>query len=537
MKIGVRLGASFAAIIVIMLALSAFTGNRLSYINDQVKVITKDKYPTTVLLNQVNENINIIARALRNAVILEDPAEAKKELDRIAPLSKETLACFDQLKAKMRGAEEKALFDEVNTIRGPYKAAQKEVIKLIEANQKKEAGLLLLGPYREQQRQYIAALKKIIDLQARDMAQAEQDVENTFKHTRNLGVLFSGLAVLLGACFGFFVTRSITRPVTELVNLNARLAQGDLTVNSELYANDEMGALAESSRQVVTSMRDILGQVAQASSSVASASQQLQQTAAQISSGADEMVSEIGTVAVASEEMAATSCDIASNCDMAAQSSQSTSRAATQGSSVVQETIAGMGRIAQQVQQSARTVESLGVRSEQIGAIVGTIEDIADQTNLLALNAAIEAARAGEQGRGFAVVADEVRALAERTTRATKEIGQMIKSIQSETRQAVAAMENGVAEVGKGAASSEKSGEALSEILQQVEELSLQISQIATAAAEQTATTGEITANVQRASQVVQETARGAGETAAASAQLASHAGQLQQLVRRFKLA
>jgi methyl-accepting chemotaxis protein len=537
MKIGVRLGAGFAAIIVVMLALSAFTGNRLSYINDQVKVITEEKYPTTVLLNQVNENINIIARAMRNAVILEDPAESRKELDRIAPLSKQTLACFDQLKVKMDSAEEKALLEEVNAIRGPYKAAQKEVINHIEANRKKEAGQLLMGSYREQQRQYIAALKKLIDLQARDMAQAGQDVEGTFKRTRNLGLLFSALAVLLGTCFGFLVTRSITRPVTQLVALNARLAQGDLTVNPDLHANDEMGALAESTRQVVTSMRDILGQVAQASNSVAAASQQLQQTAAQISSGADEMVSEISTVAVASEEMAATSCDIATNCDMAAQSSQSTSRAATQGSCVVQETIAGMGRIAQQVEQSARTVESLGVRSEQIGAIAGTIEDIADQTNLLALNAAIEAARAGDQGRGFAVVADEVRALAERTTRATKEIGQMIKSIQAETRQAVSAMEDGVAEVGKGAASSEQSGTALNEILQQVNELSLQISQIATAAAEQTATTGEITANVQRASQVVRQTARGAGETAQASAQLAQHAGQLQELVRRFKLA
>src|SRR4029079_17619247 len=131
------------------------------------------------------------------------------------------------------------------------------------------------------------------------------------------------------------------------------------------------------------------------------------------------------------------------NCTMAADSSNQGNELATQGVSVVQETVAGMTRIADQVKESARTVESLGSRSEQIGEIVGTIEDIADQNNLLALNAAIEAARAGEQGRGFAVVADEVRALAERTTRATKEIGQMIRAIQMETKGAVASMKEG----------------------------------------------------------------------------------------------
>ncbi|GFO59559.1 methyl-accepting chemotaxis protein [Geomonas silvestris] len=537
MRIGVRLGIGFAAIIVIMLAVSAFTGNRLSYINQKVKVITEDEYPKTVLLNQVSENINVIARVIRNAVIIEDPAEAKKELDRIPPLSAQTVQCFEKLGKVAHTPEEKAALEEINAARAPYKKAQKEVITLIDAGKKKEAGQLLLDQYRTAQNQYIAALKKMISVQENDLTKAGKAVEDAYWSTRNLSFCFSALACLLGAIFGFLATRSITRPVAQLVAANARLAQGDLTVNIELESRDEVGQLADSSRTVVASMRAILGQVADASQSVAAASRQLQQTAQQIASGTDEMVSEISTVAVASEEMAATSNDIACNCGMAAQSSQSTSSSAGKGSAVVQETIAGMGRIAEQVKASAQTVESLGVRSEQIGEIVGTIEDIADQTNLLALNAAIEAARAGEQGRGFAVVADEVRALAERTTKATREISGMILSIQNETKAAVRAMEEGVAEVERGAASSEKSGEALEEIQSQVNELSLQINQIATAAAEQTATTSEITANVQRASGVVQETARGAGETAAASAQLASSADQLQDLVRRFKLA
>ncbi|WP_035497663.1 methyl-accepting chemotaxis protein [Citrifermentans bremense] len=537
MKIGVRLGACFGIIIVIMFSVTAFTGNRLSYINSRVKVIVDDKYPKTVLLNQVNENINVIARTLRNAVIVEDPALAKKELERIPEISKSTVQCFEKLKKTATNPAELAAFKEIDAVRGPYKDAQKELVALIEANSKADAGTLLLGRYRDAQREYIAAVKKMIDVQSNHLVDLGRNVEDAYKLARNLSILFSAIAMVLGGIFAYLVTRSITKPVENLVSVNARLAEGDLTAVPGVHGSDELGLLAESTRKVVANMREVLGQVAQASTSVASASQRLQQTASAIATGAEDMVGQISTVAVASEEMAATSNDIACNCGMAAESSQATSNAAVKGSGVVDETIQGMGRIAEQVKESSRTVESLGVRSEQIGEIVGTIEDIADQTNLLALNAAIEAARAGEQGRGFAVVADEVRALAERTTRATREISGMIQNIQGETRAAVKAMEEGVAQVVKGAASSEQSGEALQEILQQVNELSMQINQVATAAAEQTATTNEITANVQRVSCVIQDTARGAGDTAAAAAQLAAHADQLQGLVRRFRLA
>jgi methyl-accepting chemotaxis protein len=195
-----------------------------------------------------------------------------------------------------------------------------------------------------------------------------------------------------------------------------------------------------------------------------------------------------------------------------------------------------MGQIAEKVQETAKTVESLGARSDQIGAIIGTIEDIADQTNLLALNAAIEAARAGEQGRGFAVVADEVRALAERTTRATREIGEMIKAIQNETKGAVAAMEQGVSQVEMGTIEAARSGEALRDILEQINAVAMQVNQIATAAEEQTATTGEISRNMQQIIEVVHQTSFGAQESATAAAQLSGNAEELQRLIRQFKL-
>jgi methyl-accepting chemotaxis protein len=216
--------------------------------------------------------------------------------------------------------------------------------------------------------------------------------------------------------------------------------------------------------------------------------------------------------------------------------SRHASKTAMSGSEVVGKAVKSISRIAEKVQESARTVESLGTRSDQIGAIVATIEDIADQTNLLALNAAIEAARAGEQGRGFAVVADEVRALAERTTKATHEIGRMIKAIQQETQSAVAAMVEGVREVERGTEDASQSGRALEDILAQVGDVTSQINQIAVAAEEQTATTNEISKGMHQISEVVSHASDSSQQTAVAANQLAGMAAELKQIVAQFRM-
>jgi methyl-accepting chemotaxis protein len=255
-----------------------------------------------------------------------------------------------------------------------------------------------------------------------------------------------------------------------------------------------------------------------------------------MATGAEEVSAQAETVATAGEEMSATSGDIAQNCQMASEGSQQASAAAVSGARVVDDTINVMNSIAERVRSTAKAVESLGSRSDQIGAIVGTIEDIADQTNLLALNAAIEAARAGEQGRGFAVVADEVRALAERTTRATREIGEMIKAIQLETKSAVIAMEEGVSEVAKGSVKAADSGRALEQILQQINDVNAQIHQVATAAEEQTATTSEISNNMQQITEVVAQTSRGAHESASSANRLSALADDLRRIVGQFKV-
>ena len=349
-----------------------------------------------------------------------------------------------------------------------------------------------------------------------------------------LNIVFALFMLLL--CF--FISRGITR---TLGYVDASLEEmssggGDLTKRLTVEREDETGSLAHSFNHFLDNMKEIIVRINKNAVDVAGSAENLNRTSAAIASGTERAASQSTSVAIACEEMAATSAEIANNCIRTVEISNRAAQTALDGSGVVDNAVQSIRRIAVKVQQSAKTVASLGTRSEQIGNIVGTIEDIADQTNLLALNAAIEAARAGEQGRGFAVVADEVRALAERTTKATREIGEMIKAIQKETQSAVDAMDEGVQEVERGTEDASRSGQALEEIINQVGDLTSQINQIATAAEQQTATTNEISKSMHQITEVVSDASKSSQDTAGAAKELAAMAEELKRIVAQFRM-
>lgn len=364
------------------------------------------------------------------------------------------------------------------------------------------------------------------DAYVRDLAQA--------RFFAWVGGALAVISIALAALFTWLLTRCITKPIINLSRSAKQIAEGDLRVDITTNSHDEIGQLADSFKLMVNSLKELISTLADSSSQVSDASGTMLSSTASMAHAADNAVEQTTTVAVATEEMSATSGDIAQNCQMAAESAQRANEVALHGASVVESTISVMHKIAGCVQASAKTVEALGTRSDQIGSIVGTIEEIADQTNLLALNAAIEAARAGEQGRGFSVVADEVRALAERTTRATREIGEMIKSIQKDTRSAVVTMEEGVAEVEQGTREASRSGEALQNIRDEINRVNLQVQQIATAAEEQTATAGEISSNINQVTDVVRNTSDSARQCVSLSQQLSKLSSAIKNVVDKF---
>ena len=536
MTIRVKLLLGFGIIIFTsaVVALTAFYA--ISSMNSNIVNLLDTRIPQMNRLAEISQAISATSLHIDEALRSDGGTAGRSELSSTSANQKAATESMDKLKATMLSEKEKALFQAVSNKRASYTTVRNKVVSLLSEGKKAEAmqALKELTPLRVAYQAALSDLDKYVQEQAKTEGTATLSSART---TRIAIIALVILSLAIAAAVSVWIVNSITRPLDAAVRTADRIAERDLTVEVIGIDGTETGKLMAAMRNMVQNLRDIVSQTSGISASIATSSTELHATAEQIASGAEQVACQTQTVATASEEMSATSNDIAQNCHAAARNAQQASSAAETGAQVVAQTVEVMNRIADRVNATSHTVESLGERSDQIGAIVGTIEDIADQTNLLALNAAIEAARAGEQGRGFAVVADEVRALAERTTKATREISEMIKAIQSETKGAVSAMEEGVREVQQGTEEAAKSGSALQEILNQINAVSLQVNQIATAAEEQTATISEITGNITQISDVVQRTAQGSQDSSVAAAQLASLSDDLSTLVTQFKLA
>ncbi len=367
-----------------------------------------------------------------------------------------------------------------------------------------------------------------------DTQVASLDARSSFLQTMVL--VLAGVATLLSIGVALLLRRIICPPLVRAAEAAQRVAEGDLTVRVKANTNDEVGDLGRNFNDMIEKISEIIGLVADTASEVAAASTEIAATSEQMSSGMQEQSSQVTQISAAIEEMSASVIEVARKSAEAAENAEQSGRAASEGGSVVNQTIGEINAIREAVDASSNSVAELGKRGEQIGAIIEVINDIADQTNLLALNAAIEAARAGEHGRGFAVVADEVRKLADRTTQATEEIGQSISAIQSETTSAVQRMDAGSRQVESGVGKATEAGRSLTQIVSNAREVASMIQSIAAATEQQSATSEEVARNIELIASVTDQSRDGSQQAAEAARQLSQRAERLQGLVGKFKV-
>ncbi|HDS1816990.1 methyl-accepting chemotaxis protein [Pseudomonas putida] len=366
-----------------------------------------------------------------------------------------------------------------------------------------------------------------IQLERRDIESAQ---------ARSLQAIATLLALLVGVLAAVLITRQITRPLQETLQAVERIAGGDLTHDLRVTRRDELGVLQQGIARMGTTLRELISGIRDGVTQIASAAEELSAVTEQTSAGANSQKVETDQVATAMHEMAATVQEVARNAEQASHAATGADDEARAGDRVVAEAIGQIERLAEEVHRSTEAMNLLQQESQKIGSVMDVIKSVAEQTNLLALNAAIEAARAGEAGRGFAVVADEVRGLAQRTQKSTEEIEELIASLQHGTQQVATAMQGSRTLTDSSVELARKAGASLGSITGTVSNIQSMNQQIAAAAEEQSAVAEEISRSILNVRDVSEQTAAASDETAASSVELARLGGQLQMMVSQFRV-
>lgn len=521
--------------------------------------IEKSTYPLVDRLNEVvqgmaalrdpsySRNIDLTGalrmKAVNLSYLMERYSRTNYELDEITAIINKNTKDFDET---LNGLKSGSAALGIRALNGGLAAK----VGAIEDLWTKRKELVATG--MDNKVKFASKVNSLSNEHTPQVVEACEELTSVISATARSGA-FQGIAVMavtvlisiaMAVFFMWSTNRHMITPLVKIKETVEEFASGDLTRRAEVKVSflgkeikDEVVQLGDSVDAMATQVANVIGRIAESSTQLASASEQLSASSTQIAEGADRQSGQTAQVATAMEEMNATVIEVAKNSQQVSESARSAQHIALDGGKVVEEAIIAMQEVSESTEVTAETIKKLGRSSEEIGTIVSVINDIADQTNLLALNAAIEAARAGEQGRGFAVVADEVRKLAERTTKATKEISGMINTIQSETGKAVDAMGEGTQKVENGVTLANQAGDALKQIVSGVENVTDMISHIATSAEEQSSTTDEISRNMDSIAEVAKSNVAAIGEVANATNEMARLATELKDLVSNFRIA
>ncbi len=381
------------------------------------------------------------------------------------------------------------------------------------------------------------AMDKLMALQGRVAGEEYEKGMASYSTARTMAIASIVGGLMLGLGLAFWIIRSITAPLNEMRHTIGIVERdSDFTRRVDVNSEDEVGQTAKSFNQLIATMQetaravlDNVDKVSDGVASLASSSNQVASSSMQQSEAASAMAASV-------EQMTVSISHVSDSARDALTISRKSGELSTQGGQVIHRAVDEMNQIAGTVRAASTAIDSLGQQSDQITSVVQVIKEVADQTNLLALNAAIEAARAGEQGRGFAVVADEVRKLAERTTKATEEIAAMVTAMQDSARSAVTTMENAVERVGSGASLAQQAGDAINQIRSGADQVIQVVNDITSALAEQTVASNDIASHVEQVAQMTEENSAAAGAAASAAASVEQLADEMRRAVSRFKI-
>ena len=545
-KIGVRL-VLLVSVLLVMLVLIGVIGLRaMGKSNTSLQSSYQNRLEPTGTIGKImllmNDNRSQVMLALQhnpdNPLSKMHDHPLTMHTDTIIKNRDKISAAWQEYQKHELSPEEKVLADKYTESRAKYVSdglmPSREALLAGDFLKANEILLKKLNPAYTAANADANVLLELILKSAKSEHQSSTDAYGT---ARIISISTIVLGLLFGLGFAVWIIRSITGPVNQLKSVMTQIQESnDLTQRVSVSGNDEVGQMAAAFNRLIENFQKIINQVLGNVSDVSSAAAQLTASANQVAAGSNQQSEAASSMAAAVEEMTVSIDQVADHAREAQSISSQAGEISTQGGEVIHNASDEMRKIAESVNESSGIVRALGEESDQISAIVNVIKDIADQTNLLALNAAIEAARAGEQGRGFAVVADEVRKLSERTAKSTQEIAVMIGKIQSGTHKAVSSMEIGASRVSDGVALANKAGESINQIKSGAQQVVQAVNDISMAIREQSIASNEIAKNVETIAQMSEENSTATQQTASTAKHLEALAIELKEAVGRFRV-
>ena len=536
MNIAPRAFLGFAFIGALMLFLGVFALNQMSKIRGATEDITLSSVPSIRALDEFTQ-LTLRLRVLSYRLLTNrEPDVQQKTLEAFELRNQQIRTAQGIYEKLIESSEERSTYNEYVSLLGQYHQIEERMKSLSRANQVDELRSLLNTELLSNSEQVNAVLTRLLDLNNKMALATNQEAEDQYNAAFNLVVGLLVIATLLTLLFAWLLTRSITLPISQALEAAEEVAEGNLTRPIKVDGNDEAGRLLAAMAKMQDKLRDTLQRIAGSATQLASAAEELNAVTDESARGLTRQNNEIEQAATAVNEMTSAVEEVARNAVSTSEASRNATTSAGDGRDLVQETVSAIERMSGDVQATATLIGELANESRDIGKVLDVIRGLADQTNLLALNAAIEAARAGEAGRGFAVVADEVRALAHRTQQSTSEIERMIGSIQAGTEHAVDSMRNSTERAESTLNIAKGAGMSLDTINTAIVEINERNLVIASAAEEQAQVAREVDRNLVNIRDLSVQSATGASQTSAASSELSRLAVDLNGMVGRFRL-
>ncbi|MGD0230776.1 MAG: methyl-accepting chemotaxis protein [Syntrophorhabdales bacterium] len=535
-RVGKRLFIGFGVMNLILVGICMFGLSMITSVNGSLEQIVEKNNVLIKAAYDMKDGLNTANFTVLAALTTKDEAFRAGSADIINTNRLKYGNAVEVIDKLDTSEEGKGLIKDIKDSMASGRNANDKVMELTKSGKTEEAAALFVTDTLPLVTKALVGCDGFIKYQQKRVAALAAEAKTFYRSCFVFVIIGAILSVAVGLGIAFILARSIVEPVNRTISDTRLLSEGNLRQEIIVDRKDEFGQQAATIKGMVEKWRDIIGSVKQASDSVASAGTQLSASAGQMSHGASQQAERAHQVATASEEMSQTVEEIARNATSIAATAAQAAKTAKDGGTTVEAAVKEVGEIASTVEESASHIASLSGLSKKIGDIISIINEIADQTNLLALNAAIEAARAGEHGRGFAVVADEVRKLAERTTGATSEVSGIIREIQNNVTSAVTSIDHVTAKVDKGVDLSSKAGAELTTIVKSVEDLQEMVQQIATAIEEMSATSDQISKDIESISDISGETSQSSNEVLKASNELSRLGVDLQGIARQFEV-